>query len=66
MGVVHNGLLFDHPQKSVVYAPFRQRPAPPYVGGVRGLEELGRRLFEWELAPTWGNFYRVARAGLKG
>jgi hypothetical protein len=66
VGVVHNGLLFDHPQKSVVYAPFRPRPAPPYVGGVKHLEELGRRIFDWELSPTWKNFFRVAWTGLKG
>ncbi len=28
VGAVHNTLLFDHPQKSVLYGPWRYKPKP--------------------------------------
>lgn len=30
LGVVHNTYMFEHPQKSVIYAPFRIFPKPPW------------------------------------
>jgi hypothetical protein len=65
-GVVHNAFLFDHPEKSVVRAPFRIRPTPPWFSDHRNLLELGRRLVELEAKPSWGAFLRVAAAGMKG
>jgi acyl-CoA reductase-like NAD-dependent aldehyde dehydrogenase len=65
-GVVHNAWLFDHPEKSVVSAPFRIRPTPPWFSDHRNLREVGERLAELEAAPSWGRFARVARAALKG
>ncbi|HVJ93262.1 MAG TPA: aldehyde dehydrogenase family protein [Labilithrix sp.] len=65
-GVVHNAWLFDHPEKSVVRAPFRIRPTPAWFSDHRNLLELGRRLVEYEAAPSWRRFARVALAAIKG
>ncbi len=65
-GVVHNTFLFDHPQKSVVRAPFRIKPTPAWFPDHRSLDQLGPRLLEMEAAPGWGKLARVALAALKG
>jgi acyl-CoA reductase-like NAD-dependent aldehyde dehydrogenase len=66
VGVVHNGFLFDHPQKSVVRAPFRIRPTPAWFSDHRNLLALGKELTRFEANPTWGGVYKVARAAMKG
>jgi hypothetical protein len=65
-GVVHNTWLFDHPEKSVVRAPFRIWPTPPWFSDHRNLLELGRRLVAFEVAPSLGGFLRVAAAAIRG
>lgn len=47
-GVVHNTLMFDRPQKSVIRAPFRARPTPPWFVTKRSGLEVARRLSAWE------------------
>ncbi len=42
IGVVHNALLFDRPQKSVVWGPFRPFPRTLVGGG-----------FHWSPKPAW-------------
>jgi hypothetical protein len=65
-GVVHNAFLFDHPEKSVVRAPFRIRPTPPWFSGHENLLDLGRKLVAFEAKPSWRGLFRVAAAGAKG
>jgi hypothetical protein len=65
-GVVHNSFLLDHPQKSVVYAPFRIRPTPAWFADHRNLLGLGRKLLEMEAKPSLGKLASVAFEGLKG
>jgi hypothetical protein len=65
-GVVHNAFLFDHPEKSVVHAPFRMAPTPPWFSDHRNLLGLGRRLAAFEQEPSWGAFFRVVTAALRG
>lgn len=65
VGVVHNTFLFDHPEKSVVRAPFRMNPVPPYFSDHRTLRELGARLFAFERAPGFGKLLPLAWAGLR-
>ena len=43
-GVVHNTYLFDHPQKSVVKAPFRIRPTPVWFADHRTLADVGEAM----------------------
>ncbi len=64
-GVVHNTFLFDHPEKSVVRAPFVMNPVPPYFSDHRTLRELGARLFAFERAPSFGKFVKLAWAGMR-
>lgn len=51
-GVVHNTLMFDRPQKSVVYAPFKAWPKPPWFTRHKTAGELGRRLVAFERDPS--------------
>ena len=36
-GVVHNAFLFDHPEKSVVHAPFVMKPTPAWFARMRSV-----------------------------
>lgn len=65
-GVVHNAWLFDHPEKSVLRAPFRMWPTPAWFSDHRNLVELGQVLVAHEAAPSIGTFMKVALAGLRG
>ena len=65
-GVVHNAFLFDHPEKSVVRAPFRMYPTPPWFSDHKNLRALGQRLVAFEAKPSWGALLSVARAALRG
>jgi hypothetical protein len=65
-GVVHNAFLFDHPEKSVVRAPFRIRPTPAWFSDHKNLKRLGERLVAFEARPSWGAFFGVVAAALRG
>ena len=65
-GVVHNTMLFDHPQKSIVRGPFRLWPTPVWFADHRNLRELGRLAMLFEAAPSWLKLPAVALAGMKG
>ncbi|MDB4944218.1 MAG: Aldehyde dehydrogenase [Labilithrix sp.] len=65
-GVVHNAFLFDHPEKSVVKAPFRMAPTPPWFSDHKNLRALGQRLVAFEQKPSWGSFVGVVTAALRG
>ena len=65
-GVVHNGLLLDHPQKSVVKAPFVMAPTPAWFTDHKNNLGLGRRMVQFELAPSWFGVPGVAMQALKG
>lgn len=65
-GVVHNSFLLDHPQKSVVRAPFRINPPPVWFSDHRNLSGLGKKLVDMESDPGWGNLVGVALAAFKG
>jgi len=65
-GVVHNTMLFDHPEKSVVRAPFRMWPTPVWFADHQNLLQLGRLASRFEAAPSWLKLSAVALAGMKG
>ncbi len=66
IGSVGNYLLLDHPQKSVVRAPFRAWPKPLWFPGHRSLGTLGRRMVGFEASPSWGKLPAVALAAACG
>ncbi len=65
-GVVHNALLFDHPEKSIARAPFRIRPKPVWFADHANLAKMGRKLTFMEAKPSWGKLFGVAVEALKG
>lgn len=64
-GVVHNTYLFDHPQKSVLRAPFRIWPTPIWFADHRNLKQLAERFAALQAQPTLSHFVRVLLAALK-
>ncbi len=65
-GVVHNAYLFDHPEKSVVRAPFVIKPTPAWFADHKTLADLGRKLARFESNPGWGKLFSVAMTAIKG
>lgn len=65
-GVVHNGLLIDHPEKSVVRAPFIMKPTPAWFTDHKNNLALGRVLTSFEQKPSLLRLPRVVMAALKG
>jgi hypothetical protein len=65
-GVVHNGLLLDHPQKSVVRAPFVIAPTPAWFTDHKNNVALGKRMTAFEANPGWLKMPGIAMAAFKG
>lgn len=65
-GVVHNGLLLDHPQKSVVRAPFVLKPRPAWFTNHRSNLPLGQKMTAFEASPSWFKVPGIALTALKG
>jgi acyl-CoA reductase-like NAD-dependent aldehyde dehydrogenase len=52
-GVVHNTLLFEHPQKSIIRAPFHIRPTPPwFVLHTNTGRKLYPKMVQFEATPS--------------
>jgi acyl-CoA reductase-like NAD-dependent aldehyde dehydrogenase len=65
-GVVHNTYLFDHPQKSVIRAPFRIFPKPIWFANHQNLRQVAQRFARFQQRPSWPNFVGIVWAALKG
>lgn len=65
-GVVHNTYLFDHPQKSVLRAPFVIKPTPAWFATHKNLKALGEKLTHFEGGPSFLKLPGVVGAALKG
>ncbi len=65
-GSVHNSLLLDGVEKFVLRAPAKVSPIPPWFPGHRTQHLLGRRLTNFEYAPSWLKVPSVAFAALRG
>ncbi len=66
IGCVHNSYLFDRPQKSIVYAPFRIFPTPAWFATHKNLRGMARKLLKYEAYPTWQNLPAVVMEAIKG
>jgi acyl-CoA reductase-like NAD-dependent aldehyde dehydrogenase len=72
-GVVHNGLLLDHPQKSIVKAPFVWKGPIPFTPPLKhayfpthqSLHTLGEALTRFEAGPSLFTLGPVVGAGLR-
>jgi hypothetical protein len=65
-GVVHNTLLLDYPERSVVRGPFVPPMTPAYFSDHRTLKRLGMALVEMEAKPGAGALFSLAAAGMRG
>jgi Aldehyde dehydrogenase family len=65
-GVVHNTLMFDRPEKSVVRAPFRVWPAPPWFVTNRAAASLGPKLARFEARPSLRGALGVFATAVRG
>jgi acyl-CoA reductase-like NAD-dependent aldehyde dehydrogenase len=66
IGFVHNSYLFDRPQKSVVYAPFRIFPTPSWFATHQNLLGMARQLVKFEAYPSWQHLPGLVMAALRG
>ncbi|MCB0828986.1 MAG: aldehyde dehydrogenase [Solirubrobacterales bacterium] len=78
VGVVHNACLFDHPQKTVVRAPFRPFPAglahgslhlspkPPWFVTNRTAKTTSRRLTDFAAKPSLTKLPGIFYSALRG
>jgi acyl-CoA reductase-like NAD-dependent aldehyde dehydrogenase len=62
--VVHNSYLLDHPQRSIVRAPFRIRPAPIWFEGHPNALTIGKLILDLEMKRTWLKIPRLAALAL--
>ncbi|MBU8899674.1 aldehyde dehydrogenase [Corallococcus sp. M34] len=65
LGWVHNTLMLEDIEKAVLRAPLTNLPPPPWVPGHRGALDLGRRLVQFELGPSWLKVPGIAAAALR-
>lgn len=65
-GVVHNTFLFDHPERTVLRAPFRIRPTPAWFPNHKTLQHLGAALTRFEAKPSVLHLAPVLAAALRG
>jgi len=63
-GVVNNSLMFEHPQKSVVRAPFKLSP-DPFLVTSKNVPEFGVRMVDFQKSPSIPNLLRLFRAAMK-
>jgi acyl-CoA reductase-like NAD-dependent aldehyde dehydrogenase len=66
IGTVHNALMLDRVQKSVVWGPFHAWPTPPWFVTARRPTRTARRLVRFEAAPSLARLLAVAAAATLG
>ena len=64
-GFVHNSLMLDSVEKCVLRAPLKGFPKPPWFPGHRSLAKLGRRLVDFEMAPSWLKVPAIAATAMQ-
>ncbi len=65
--VVHNTMCFDHPQKSVLYGPWKCYPQPPFwFERHRQAEAVASATVNFQANPTLANFLRITRQARRG
>jgi aldehyde dehydrogenase (NAD(P)+) len=66
IGWVHNTPMLEGIRKCIIRVPFSASPKPVYFPSHRLLRELGRRLADFEVAPSWLKVPGLAVAALRG
>ncbi len=65
IGFVHNTLMFDRPQKTVLWGPFTMAPKPAWFSTHRHGHVAGRRMAEFEAAPSVSRLIPLALAAAR-
>lgn len=52
IGFVHNALMFDRPQKSVIYGPFKVFPKPAWFITNKQTDNVAKKMLEVEMNPS--------------
>lgn len=65
-GIVHNSYLFDHPQKTVLRAPFRIFPTPTWFADHKNLRQVAICYANLIANPSLNKFLSVILAALRG
>jgi acyl-CoA reductase-like NAD-dependent aldehyde dehydrogenase len=65
-GVVHNAFLFDHPEKSIVRAPFRMSPTPLWFADHKTQAATARALCVMEAHPGFLKLPRLIANAVRG
>lgn len=66
VGQVHNTLMFERVQKTVVHAPFRMFPKPPWFASHQRALALARRVTEFEASPSLARLPGIFWDALRG
>jgi Aldehyde dehydrogenase family len=66
IGTVHNTFMFDKPEKSVLYAPFRAWPKPPWFVMNRQTHQVFPPMVRLEAKPGLGKAFRIALTAMQG
>jgi hypothetical protein len=66
IGTVHNNHLVAGPERSVITAPFRSFPIPPWFVTAKNGLPANIKLAEYAKAPSWGSLMKVVVAAIKG
>jgi acyl-CoA reductase-like NAD-dependent aldehyde dehydrogenase len=66
LGIVHNTYLFDRPLKSIVHAPFRTWPTPPWFITHRQARPIFTRMVSLEARPNILSALRIAYSAMRG
>lgn len=66
VGLVHNTLMFSRAQKSVIRAPFRNRPKPVWFASHRTAHRLAPRLVRFEASPSPAALPAIFALALRG
>ena len=65
-GVVHNALMFERPQKSVIQAPFKPWIKPAWYRSHRTAHRLAPRLVRFEASPSPTALPGIVALALRG
>ncbi|MGW4533503.1 aldehyde dehydrogenase family protein [Nocardia sp. NPDC004340] len=78
ISIVHNGVLLDHTERTIVRGPFRPfprsiltreftlSPRPPWFVTNRTAATTGRKLAEFAADPTWAKLPAIFASALRG
>jgi acyl-CoA reductase-like NAD-dependent aldehyde dehydrogenase len=66
IGVVHNTFMFDKPERTVIEAPFRQFPKPPWFVTNRNARQVAKLMTEFQYRPSFAKLPRIFVAALQG